>query len=208
MLVTTALKASFLPNPRTPEPLPTRMCIACRKRANSQNMIPLGLHPEGSLLAGRQTVDVPLEGRRAWLCLSSPCVDKASSRAGLLARSFRTAEVDPKTLRSAIRADLQIGWETGLQNAVRQGLLHSGRSLLDLNQSENLIGILFASDADANVGREEKTAITGLKPYLINIESARLGAIIGKGPRAVVGLRSGRVTRRLLVQLQRWDSLG
>ncbi|MAY80317.1 MAG: hypothetical protein CL930_05960 [Deltaproteobacteria bacterium] len=184
------------------------MCIACRKRASSQNMIPLGVSPEGSLLVGTACIKQETSGKRGWLCTSKSCVDKAMKRPHLLVRATQKESLDLSRLREDVRSHLQECWESDLQLANRQGLIRSGHSIFESKDPENFIGILIAADAGTKIKTSTSFNFIKFKTTLSSTNKASLGALIGKGPRAVVGLRSGQATRRLIGQLQRWDSLG
>jgi predicted RNA-binding protein YlxR (DUF448 family) len=184
------------------------MCIACRKRASNKTMIPLGVSPGGSLLVGPQCLGKPISGKKVWVCPSRSCVDKVSKRPHLLARASGKDMIDITQLKESVRAQLDTEWKSSLKIANRQGLIHSGLSIFQSKDSENFIGFLFASDASDKTEPMNTINFTGFKTTLFETNKACLGALIGKGPRAVVGLRSGQATRRLIVQLQRSDSLG
>ncbi|MGB0637984.1 MAG: hypothetical protein ACPGTU_01545 [Myxococcota bacterium] len=107
-----------------------------------------------------------------------------------------------------MRSLLEAEWQSSLKIATRQGLIRSGMSIFQSKDTENFIGFLFSSDASDKTESLISINFTGFKTQLSHTNKAYLGALIGKGPRSVVGLRRGQATRRLIVQLQRSASLG
>jgi hypothetical protein len=142
------------------------------------------------------------------MCPSKSCVEKVSKRPHLLARAAQKELVDVTQIKASVRSHFQECWKSDLKIAHRHGLIRSGRSIFESKDPENFIGILMASDASDKIETPPSFKFTGFKTTLTSTNKASLGALIGKGPRAMVGLRSGQATRRLIVQLQRWDSLG
>ena len=171
-------------------------------------MIPLGVSPEGSLLVGTACIKKETSGKRGWLCPSKSCVDKVTKRPHLVARATQKEPLELNQFKEAVRLHLQEGWESDLKLANRQGLIRSGYSIFESKDPENFIGILIAADARIKITASNPFNFIQFKTTLSSTNKASLGALIGKGPRAVVGLRPGKATRRLIGQLQRWDSLG
>ena len=171
-------------------------------------MIPLGVSPGGSLLVGPRCIHEPISGKKVWVCPSTPCVDKVSKRPHLLTRASHTDAIDVSQIKENVRSLLEAEWQSSLKIATRQGLIRSGMSIFQSKDTENFIGFLFSSDASDKTEPLISINFTGFKTQLSHTNKACLGALIGKGPRSVVGLRRGQATRRLIVQLQRSASLG
>ena len=85
---------------------------------------------------------------------------------------------------------------------------HQAVKHLDLNVDRGeVVALLVANDAaDASV---EKIAslIPHVKPVVLPLTCNELGQRIGKGARALIGLRSGSVTRAIMKQLPRMVEL-
>jgi len=177
-----------------------RLCLGCRKRQHQHQMIPLGLNPEGSLV-------VWTDHQRVWVCQRRQCLTKLAKRPGPLQRRLgRRAKVDKLLLQSAeawrINRISQL-----LQQAHRQGLLIVGtKKTIDL--VEKLSAICLSQNAGTQTRDRFVSGNWPDKTFILPLSSGQIGALFARGPRTVVGIRSGRTTQSLLEGLRMWDSLG
>ena len=163
-------------------------------------MIPLGLSPEGSLV-------VWTSDRRAWICQRDPCIARLNKHPGLAKRRFgRSANVDHHLMES-VQAWRIAQVSRLLQRAYRDGQLIIGaQNTIDSGKKVSAICLSL----DAGTQTKDRISSTNCRDrtFILPISSHQTGALFARGPRTVLGIRSGRTTQSLLDSLQRWDSLG
>ena len=94
-----------------------------------------------------------------------------------------------------------------LQQAHRQGLLIVGtKKTIDL--VEKLPAICLSQNAGTQTRDRFVSGNWPDKTFILPLSSGQIGALFARGPRTVVGIRSGRTTQSLLEGLRMWDSLG
>ncbi len=152
-----------------------------------------------------------LPGRGAWISATRQALDLAESKPVIVARALDLGEAGAGLslagLRDrAIRLTEQKVLDL-LTLGMRAGLLIMGAETVeDARKRGTVVGLIFAADtAPATV---QNVAGDGAVPaWRLPLDANRLGALLGKGSRSVLGLRSGSVSPELLRQLRRLEKL-
>ncbi len=163
------------------------------------------------LLGPDGTVEVDyharLGGRGAWLMPRREVFAAAEARPGILRKALQVETCVVAGLLDRVRVANERAVGNLLSLAARSGALASGGDQVEgAVRAGALIGLLVASDASTK-SVEGAVGATGLQTWTVPWDRESLGGRIGKGPRAIVGLRGSSITRVLADQLRRMHDL-
>lgn len=185
-------------------PKPARTCFVCRETTSPDELVRLVEAPDGTVVADLRG---KLPGRGAWLhpaCL----VRLESGKKDPLSRALKT-QADRKLVRERIESAVFAALSHGLSVAARAGALVGGQDRLAEALSLGEVSwVLLSSDASPRTVRnlqragEETTFVTG--PW----DADTLGAMVGKGARAALGVRPSKASHPAVLQLRRLAGLG
>ena len=185
-------------------PAPERTCVATREARPRDELVHLVALPDGTVEVDRSG---RLDGRGAWVAPTRAAVATLEAKPSLLARALDRPDVRVAGLLDKVRA---AAWAVALDHlslCARSGRLASGADQVESAvRAGELAALLVASDASPRsvatvVGRRE------LPVFALALDREALGLRIGKGPRAMVGVRPGGPSAGLLLQLRRIESL-
>jgi len=188
-----------------PRATPQRTCAACRTERDRSALIRLVVDPTGSVLVD---VRAKLPGRGAYVCPQRSCVERLSERSEILRRAFRQ-DVDVSGLIACVdQASARRVVDT-LSLVARAGGVVGGAAQLErLARRETLVALVFALDAAERAKRNAARLFPDTPSYTSSLDGAGLGVAIGKGPRAVIGIRHSALSVTLLEELARAQALG
>ena len=176
----------------------------CRVAANPEGLIRLALSPDG----GEVVVDLKgrLPGRGAWL--HSACVSAAPKRAGALGRHW--GKVDLSAIPDQVALLLREAVLNGVSLAVASGALVGGFQVLQAALKDERVDlVVLASDVSDRTRRALSGAAHSDVLFVdVPVDKVELGARMGKGSRAAVGVTRSRSATHLRRQLRRLRSLG
>jgi len=185
-------------------PAPERTCVATREPHPRDELVHLVALPDGTVEVDRSG---RLDGRGAWVQPTRAAVDALVARPGLLGRALGRPDLKLTGLLEKVQAAT---WAVALDQlslCARSGRLASGADQVESAlRAGELVALVVASDASersvaTTVGSRE------LPVYRVALDRDALGQRIGKGPRAMVGVRAGGPAPGLLLQLRRIESL-
>ena len=185
---------------------PQRTCAACRTERARADLIRLVVGPNGSVYVD---VRAKLPGRGAYVCPQRSCVDRLCARPDVLRRAFK-APVDATELPARVlEASTQRAIDA-LSLVARAGGLIGGAAQLERSarRQQPLAGLVFAADAADRAKRNASKLFDDVPCFRSSLDSASLGEAIGKGPRAVLGIRHSALSETLLEELARAEALG
>ena len=175
------------------------MCVVTRERHRAVDLVHLVAMEDGSIAVDRAG---KLDGRGAWVRADRDTLLALEKRSSPLARALK-AEVRTDGLLDRVRAANLAQVLDLLSLASRAGRLASGSDQAETAaKAGEIVAFIVASDASPK-SVEAATAARGLPVYPLPLDREALGLRIGKGPRAVVGLRPGGPTSSLVEQLRR-----
>lgn len=189
-----------------PRPEPERTCCGCREADGRDALVRLVDGPDGALLVDLRG---SRDGRGAWVHPRSACVAAVEARPGSLTRSLHATPA-AVGLHEQLCAQLLAAALEGLSMAAAGGALVGGRDfLLPALRDARLAAVVVASGASARTVDEYRTAAPPEVVFLtVPLDAEALGARVGKGPRAVLGVRAASASAHLLRQLRRLRDLG
>ncbi|MDP2312827.1 MAG: DUF448 domain-containing protein [Pseudomonadota bacterium] len=163
------------------------------------------------LLGPDGTVEVDygarLGGRGAWLAPRRDVIATAEAKPAILLRALQVESCKTAGLLDRVRAANERTAGELLSLSARSGALASGgEQVIGAVRAGDIIGLAVASDASptsVDAARGDREIPVWTLPW----DREALGRKIGKGPRAIVGLRSAAVTRALAEQLRRMQAL-
>ncbi len=175
------------------------MCVVTRERHRTADLVHLVALEDQSVAVDRSG---KLEGRGAWVRADKETLLALEKRGSPLARALKT-DIRTEGLLDRVRASNLAYILDLLSLASRAGRLASGSDQAETAaKAGEIVAFIVASDASAK-SVEAATATRGLPVYALPLDREALGLRIGKGPRAVVGLRPGGPTSPLVEQLRR-----
>ena len=195
------MRTSSKPAPEDPPGVgPVRMCVVSRERRRTSDLLHLVPLPDGTLAFDRTG---KLDGRGAWVTADRATIEGLEARPGPLRRALER-EVRVHGLLEAARAANQAHLLDLLSLAARAGRLSSGAEQVDASaRSGQLVGLLLASDASPKSVEAARKHAVEVPVWVLSLDREALGLRIGKGPRAVVGVRPGGPAAALVEQLRR-----
>ncbi len=190
---------------RFPERGPHRTCVACRKEEAREDLLRLVAAPDGSVVVDLRA---RLPGRGAWVHPDRACVEIASGRRGLLSRAL-DASVDATSLLERVRAAVESSALDGLSMAAAAGALVGGHDLLEgALRSGEVVEVVVASDAsERTIDSLRSSAREGMAFTRVSLGREKLGARVGRGDRAALGILPSRAASPLRRQLRRLRAL-
>ncbi len=160
---------------------------------------------------GRVEVDyhAKLGGRGAWLAPRRDVIATAEAKPGMLARALQVeGGCDTAGLLDRVRAANERAVGEMLSLSARAGALASGAEQVAAGvRGGGLLGLVVASDASPQSLDAARGSAADLPVWTVPWDKESLGLRIGKGPRAIVGLRPAAPTRALAEQLRRMHDL-
>jgi ribosomal protein L7Ae-like RNA K-turn-binding protein len=149
-----------------------------------------------------------LPGRGAWVQPRRALIEQIVARPGLIRKALDAPEADVEGLLERVRsANLRTFMEL-LSLAARSGALASGADQVAASAaSGSIMAFVVASDASARSVEVARASAPQVPAFSVPVTKEALGLRVGKGPRAVIGLRPATVTRTLLCELRRMEDL-
>lgn len=175
---------------------PLRTCILTRQRLPRSALVRVVADGSGRL---QLDPDGGMPGRGAWVRPELALLQQLQQRPSQAGRALRCKNLSSADLVGQARAWVWAGIRSSVAECRRAGLLVSGA--VALQQAGTLPVAMLAAGTRAGAG----AAVLAVE---LPISAEELGAMVGRGPRAVVGVRPGRPTRRLAQWLQRGVGLG
>ena len=184
------------PRPERPVSEPHRTCILTRQRLPRAAMLRVVADGSGRL---RVDLDGKLHGRGAWVRPELDLLAQLQQRPSLAGRSLRLKNLQSSDPVAQARAGVHAGVLGALAECRRAGVLVSGaRQLADAG----MLPVVVVAQGVAGAGWSATLVVE------LPLSPDELGARIGRGPRAAIGARDSRPTRRLAQWLQRGVWLG
>ena len=182
-----------------------RTCVVTRTAAPAEALVRVVLGPDGQVEVDYRA---RLGGRGAWLLPTRAVFEQAEARPAQVARALE-AEGPCRTagLLERVRAANERAVVEYLSLCARAGALASGAEQVTAAvRGGELLGLIVASDA-SETSVAAALGSSGLPAWRVPWDRETLGRRIGKGPRAVVGVRASGAARALLDQLRRMQDL-
>lgn len=180
-----------------------RTCVACREAGERDALIRLVAAPDGQVvpdLRGR------LPGRGAWVHPASACLERLDDR--VLSRAL-AGRVQADEVARAVREAVWAALLDGLSLAAAAGGLVGGHDQLELALRDGrIVELIQASDAAERTVRSIGASAGDLPVTILPLDREGLGARVGRGALAVVGVLPVPATAHLCRQLRRWRGLG
>ncbi len=168
-------------------------------------MIRLVVDPNGSVLVDLRA---KLPGRGAYVCPQRSCVERLSERSAILQRAFRQ-DVDVSELGVRVEQAAARRVIDALSLVARAGGVVGGAAQLErLARREKLAALVVALDAAERAKRNASRLFPDTPCYTSSLDGEGLGGAVGKGPRAVIGIRHSALSATLLEELARAQALG
>lgn len=190
--------------PRADERGPRRTCVACREGDDPDALIRIVRDPEG-----RALVDLRrrMPGRGAWV--HAACLERVEAKPAMLQRPLK-GPVQASGLKDQLREQLIASIGDGLSIGAAAGALIGGNELLtSALERRGVLVVVVASDASERTIDGLKRVADPSVPFVtVPFDRDKLGARVGRGARAALGVQSGRATSHLVAQLRRLRSLG
>lgn len=147
-------------------------------------------------------------GRGAWVTPTREALEELERKPGMLARALDTEGIRTAGLLEEARAVNFAAVLDLLSLAARSGRLASGGDQVrDARRGGELVALVAAADASAQ-SVDAARGDAELETFVVPLDRDALGHRIGKGPRAVVGIRPGGPATALVDRLRRMRALG
>lgn len=184
---------------------PIRTCVVRRERAEPSALVRVFAGPDG---AAHVDWHGRWKGRGAWLTCERAVFEEAQRKPALLQRALEASPLAVEGLLAEAR-EANVAAATALLSlAARAGALVSGADALARTAPEALLAIIFAEDSSESSRATTTRMFPILPSYFFPLTREALGHKIGKGPRAVLGLRPAAPVRALIRELRRMQALG
>ena len=187
------------------EHTPERMCVACRTRSEPQNRLRLVSGPGNELGCDLRE---KLGGRGAWVCANRACFDKLFKRK-YLGSGFKGVFWPDKCAFIAFIVDfLNQSIRSNLGLAYRGGLIVAGRDEVKRHAlAAKIKVILLAADLAVDSVDKVRSFVPDGCEIVNALSKENMGNALGRVPTGVVGLRQGRITKRIVIDLKRCGAL-
>lgn len=166
----------------------------CRQVDDRVALCRFAVAPNGMVVAdlrGR------LPGRGAWVHVAGSCAGRAD---GPMSRALG---VPADGVRAAVAEAIRHALRWGLGGVAGSGLVVSGAlNLGEALRAGRVVGLVAAVGAAERSVRNATTLGPDLPVDHVGLDPAGLGELVGRGPRAVVGLLRGRAVEPLVAQLR------
>lgn len=183
---------------------PIRTCVGCGQKAAPGEMVRLVVGEEGFApdLGGK------FPGRGVWIHPRRECVDTACRRGGFSRALRREVRVDPRALRSAIRAayEARIAGLLASARRIRALALGTDASLEALESGEASL-VIFAQDAAGRRFDLERLAKKIDCDVLVHGDKAGLGTLLGRAEVGVVTITDARLAHAVAESVVRVAAL-
>lgn len=181
-------------------PGPVRTCVGCRQRRCAASLLRLQIDDAGVL----GLAPSPAWPRRsAWVCPERACLQRLEKNPRGLSRALRLSPLPSvEGLRERCGVGLWARSLRALEGCRRSGLVVSGASALAAAAGDVVV-VLVAVGARSSL----VPAGGGAMVVMDTVGAAALGGLVGRGPRAVIGVRAGHPTIVLQECLQRYCSV-
>lgn len=186
-----------------------RTCVACREALDKNQMIRYVVAPDGKVLVDYRQ---KLPGRGAYTCVNTDCISKAITRQAF-SRSFRgrCKNIDYDDLEAQLLKAVECRIEGLLGMARKAGIVTSGSSMVlaQLRKAQCDFGlIMLANDISEDIGNKIEAAAGRRQITCIRVfNKDKIGQILGKEERSVVGFLSGALVEAMLTELSRYRLL-
>ncbi len=178
--------------------VPHRRCIVTGATLNKDQLLRFVVGPDNSIVAD---IDGNLPGRGIWISADSEALERAISRR-LFARAARKAVTVPADLSAQLCTQLHRRLIEGLSLARRAGQAIAGYDKVrEALKSGDFVMLVEACDAGSDSGKMRALAravSNGTLPVVAPLDGASLGRAFGRDRAVHVGLRSGKLARRIL----------
>ena len=178
--------------------------MVCRERADPDDLTRLSPAPDGTVVVDFRG---KLPGRGAWV--HPGCLARLEEKPGPLSRAFKRA-VPSSDWVAQYRTALRSALRDGLSMAAASGALAGGHVVLKAAiEAGEITEVAFASDCAERTERSIREAAgEGATTTRLPFTASEIGRIVGRGPRAAIGVRRSRAAIHLIRQLRRLRSLG
>lgn len=197
-----------------PERGPRRTCVACREEGDRDELVRLVVDPTVEPPCVVVDYHARAPGRGAWVHPVAACVSALQAKPGALTRALDADRAIVGDLAAALRAQVDRAIADGLSMAQAAGALLGGHDMLVNGiRGGEVLELVIASDASDRTVDDLRAALSA-SPHpnapvtRISLDREALGARIGKGSRAAVGVTPSRAATHLRRQLHRWRALG
>ncbi len=181
-----------------------RTCVVSRRRGEQSEFLRLVLSSAGEVCVDYRA---RLPGRGAWVSPEREAVEHLEKRPKVLSRAFKQ-QVNCQGLLDKVRAANLLAIKDCLSLATRSGVLAGGaQQVHDVLVTGEAVAVVVASDASRRAVTEIRKHAGTLPIHSLPLNRAQLGALVGKGTRAALVIRPGKVGRRLLWELDRLEAL-
>lgn len=186
---------------------PERTCVVGRTRHPRDELVRLAASPDGEVVVDLKGT---LPGRGVWVLPDAQRLERFARARARIARELGVERV-PDDLPEQIRAAFVGAAQHGLSLARAAGVLVAGHDLVISGlRSGRVVDVVFADDASPRTVRSVEAAVLDddVGVHHIGLDAAALGARIGRGATAVVGVQPGPASAHLRRQLHRLARLG
>ena len=187
---------------------PQRTCLGCREVKNQSEMIRFVQSPDNDIIAdlkGR------LPGRGAYLCFDKTCFQQAVKKKQF-DRAFRTdcGLIDPAQLDLHVKEQL-LGRLANLVGMARKssGLVSGSNAVLEaFNGKRKPAVVIMAQDISEQIAGKVCHKAQQNRAVIISLfDKEKLGHILGRAERSVVGLHDGQLAEAFIKDLRRYQDI-
>lgn len=184
-----------------------RTCQVCRKKAAKERLCRFVRADDGELCFDERAI---LPHRGAWVCANKYCLGKGL-RKRLLFRKEKLLPLNPEAMLAHVKMRVKKGVLNRLGLLCRQGQIEFGADAVKRASKNNAIGaIVFAEDFSSGSRRKiEGDLGDGSEVALVDsvLTMDEIGTTLGRKKTGVVALFQSRITKEILLQLDRLSEL-
>jgi len=183
---------------------PLRTCVVSRREAGPDELVRLVLGPDGEVFVDYRS---KLGGRGAWVTARRKELEILQKKPRILGRALK-GQANPGNLLERVRAANFQALDYGLSLAARSGAVAGGKERVRaaLSHGEALM-LLLAEDASERLKTDLRGRARETPVLEVPMDRDTLGAKVGKGPRAALVIKRGKVGAYLVRELRRMDDL-
>jgi len=183
---------------------PSRTCVVSRREAGPDELVRLVLGPDGQVFVDYRS---KLGGRGAWVTPRRKEVELLEKKPRILSRALKGQASTGGLLERVRAANLQ-ALDYGFSLAARSGAVAGGKERVRgaLSHGEALM-LVLASNASERLKMDLRSRAKDVLVLEVPIDRDMLGAKVGKGPRAALVIKRGKVGAYLVRELRRMDDL-
>jgi len=191
--------------PALPREGATRTCVVSREAYPPERMVHLVAGLDGFVEIDRSG---KLDGRGAWVFPHLSHLNTLESKPQILAKALKAPGIKVEGLRPRVLAAAWARVLELLSLAARAGQVAGGaEQLTEALKAGQLRLVLLASDTSEESIAKIKSSSGSIPCVKMELDKEALGARVGKGPRAALGLRAGSLSRAIAEQLPRIEEL-